>query len=236
MVNSFLNRLGFWLVPGTCILCSADSHRRRDLCLPCERELPWLGASCERCAYPMGNSAELCGRCLQSPPSFNHTTALWHYQGPVQHLISQFKYQHRTSYGRVMSELLTEALRQRSAPPPELIAAVPMHWRRRWQRGGNHCDKLAEILAKALDVPVLTGLRRVTHGPTQQGLSARERQRNLKGAFTLKPGVNIEGKSIALVDDVLTTGATAEAISNTLRRAGAREVRVWCLARTPLSD
>lgn len=119
---------------------------------------------------------------------------------------------------------------------PDVIVPVPMHWRRKLSRGFNHCEQLAEQLGQSLQLPVFKGLRRIRNSPPQQGLSAAQRHRNLQGAFALQGKQSVEGLSIALLDDVITTGSTAEAISQLLLAAGARDVHIWSLARTPLHD
>lgn len=286
MVNRLIDRLSFLLFPGCCLICQSDSHRSFDLCQPCQTELPWLMLACPRCAYPVEQVNQLCGQCLQKPPSFSRCVTLCHYRAPVDSLIGQFKYHKRHSYGRVMATLLGNRLSQvyqckpiqshpaqshpcQNSPPPkgvtlnpaaishadnnhplplppwpaqqkltlpDVIAPVPMHWRRKLSRGFNHCEQLAEQLGQSLQRPVFNGLRRIRHSPPQQGLSAEQRRRNLQGAFALRGKQSVKGLSIALLDDVVTTGSTAEALSQLLLAAGAREVHIWSLARTPLHE
>lgn len=237
MVNRLLDRLSFMLFPGCCLICTGPSQRRLDLCDACETEFPKLTTPCPRCAYPSTSTDNLCGQCLLQTPSFCRTLALWHYHPPIDSLISQFKYHKRFSNGRVMGQLLTNHVQHHYRPEhlPDWIAPVPMHWRRKLSRGFNHGEQLAEQLALTLDLPLLKGLSRIRNSPPQQGLSAGERRQNLRHAFKLKQPHRLQGQSIALVDDVMTTGSTAEEISQLLLQAGATEVHIWCLARTPLS-
>ena len=247
MVNRLLDRLSFLLFPGCCLICQGYSQRALDLCRPCQAELPWLLIACPCCAYPVEQTGQLCGQCLIKSPSFSRCITLCHYQSPVDGLISQFKYHQRYSYGRVMATLLGQRIDQAYQQPchhypldqhalPDLIAPVPMHWRRKLSRGFNHCEQLAEQLSQQLQRPVFNGLTRIRNSLPQQGLNAEQRRGNLRGAFVVRQPHCIQGLSIALVDDVITTGSTAEALSQLLLNAGAREVHVWSLARTPLHE
>lgn len=236
MVNRFFSHWTFWLLPGHCLLCAEDSQRPIDLCLHCEQSLPWLGHHCQRCAYPLAEPQTLCGQCQQQLPSFSRTVAAWSYRHPVDQLISQFKYRRQYSHGRVLGQLFAGVIQEhyRHQALPTLIVPTPLHWRRRFTRGFNQCEQLSLQLSKTLDVPLFHGLRRIRYGPPQQGLTAESRHSNLYQAFKVKPSKQLQGATIALVDDVMTTGATAQTISRALLEAGAAEVHVWCLARTPL--
>lgn len=239
MVNKYLDQLEYALLPGHCICCALPSARQLDLCIHCESMFSPLAAHCTRCALPLpelspASSAPdaLCAHCMQQPPLFQHCFAPWPYQPPLSRLITAFKYRRHYSSGRVLGSLLAQALRQhyRNRTMPELLTAAPMHWRRLLWRGFNHSDWLARHLAGALQQPNRQLLRRVRHTATQQGLNARQREHNLDQAFVACG--DIKGHSIAVVDDVMTTGATANAISAALLHAGAREIHIWCLART----
>ncbi|MBW6212459.1 hypothetical protein KZ838_21910, partial [Pseudomonas aeruginosa] len=138
---------------------------------------------------------------------------------------------------KMLGELLAEHLRQRYAeglPRPARLLPVPLAPRRERRRGFNQAQQLAERLAGELDLRCDPhSLRRVLDTPAQQGLDATVRRRNLRHAFALAPASDVRGLHLALVDDVLTTGATTEHLSRLLRRAGAARVDVYCLARTP---
>lgn len=230
MVNSLLRRLSFRLLPGRCLLCLGDTHTHDDICAPCRQELPWLAQHCSRCALPLAHDA-ICGQCQRTPPLFDECIAVWEYAYPLDQMISRFKYQGRRLEGSLLSELALDRIRR--APRPDVIAAVPMHWRRRLQRGFNQADIIARCWASALDIPLFDGLHRLHYNPPQQGLNAKQRQRNLQTAFGLRHSDFLAGKHIALVDDVVTTAATANSVAAILRKAGARRISVWCLARTP---
>jgi ComF family protein len=164
------------------------------------------------------------------------------YAYPMDFMIQKFKYNQQLAYGQSLAELLLGNARQQinlgEIEKPELLVPAPLHWRRRWQRGFNQAEQLATHLGSGLDIPVLNACIRHTHSHSQKGLNRRERQRNLRKAFRLHPsfGQKIIGKHIALVDDVVTTSATARALSELLIKGGAKQVDVWALARTPAVD
>lgn len=233
--RQLLNRLSA-LLPTHCLLCGNKTSRGTDFCEACEQQLPWLPPGCQRCAIPLADAefSELCGQCLTRPPSFTRTEACWLYRPPITSLVARFKYQRNLAYGRNLAGLMAVRLQNtyRESPLPDRVTAVPMHYRRRWQRGFNQSEAIARQLSGTLLIPYQNLLTRQRYTPAQQTLDASQRKENLHQAFSCKPSVT--GLSIAVVDDVMTTGATAEEISRTLLAAGATEVHLWCLARTPI--
>ncbi|MBD2857995.1 ComF family protein [Spongiibacter sp. KMU-158] len=236
MVNRFLPRASSLLLPGYCLLCQQATKTARDLCPACAESLPWLKRHCQRCALPLADTetASLCGKCLQQPPQFHRCLAAWEYQFPLDHVIGRFKYQGHQPSGRVLAECWLDRCGTKAVnSAPDLLLPVPLHWRRRWQRGFNQSQILAEYWSKALNIPISNALKRHRHTPAQQQLNAAQRQRNLKHAFSLKNGIALCGKHLVLVDDVLTTGSTANTLTKLLLEQGAKCVDIWCLARTP---
>ena len=212
----------------SCVFCAAPSHA--DICADCDRELPRITAACRWCGIPF-EGGELCGDCLTDPPAFARCIAPLRYEAPVSHLLGAFKYRGNLSYGRILSELLIERLRQEPFEV-DTIVPVPLHWRRRWRRGFNQAELIADELSRALDLPMQTRwLRRTRSSPPQQSLAAEARGKNLRDAFCCDN--KVRDLHIAVVDDVVTTGATANAIARCLLAAGAASVEIWCLARTP---
>lgn len=226
------------LRPGTsCAFCAAWLPAGLPLCEGCDSELPWLGPHCQCCALPLPVDGLLCGNCLAGPPAFDQVLAPWRYAFPVDTLINRFKHRDQGSLGRVAGTLLARHLQHlfdEGQPRPELLLPVPLSPLRLHQRGFNQAALLANWLGQALQLPVDGGLlQRVQEQHSQQGLSASERRRNLKQAFALVQDAQLEGRHLALVDDVLTTGATADSLARLLKRAGAGRVDIYCLARTP---
>ncbi len=239
MVNRFFHSLSAPLpnfsIIGQCILCGDSAQAGLDICPPCVAELPTLGHCCPRCALPLadGDGSD-CGQCLLLPPPFSRTEAAWCYQPPIAQIISGFKYNHHYCYGKTLAVLMHRKIAGAYLHDalPDRITATPLHWSRLLRRGFNQSEQLARYYAKQLAIPLITAVKRRKATPAQQSLDALQRQQNLRGAFTVVEDVT--GMCIALVDDVMTTGATASEISRCLLDAGAAEVHVWCLARTPL--
>ena len=227
-----------WLTSNQyCLLCDERADGPLALCGACENELPWLAARCRICALPLGDGGPLCAECLRRAPSFSRVEAPWRYAFPIDSLITRFKHQARWPLGRLLGELLARHLRhayREDLSRPELLLPVPLGRRRQRQRGFNQAALLARWLGPALDLPVRERwLLRPRETDAQQTLDAQARRGNLRHAFALAPGAEVRGRHLALVDDVLTTGATCEALARLLLRAGAARVDVYCLARTP---
>ncbi|NBF13043.1 ComF family protein [Pseudomonas sp. Fl4BN1] len=224
----------------SCLLCDEPSDSALALCTPCMDELPWLNAQCSVCALPLPASDLTCGQCLQQPPAFHQVVAPWHYDFPVDSLISRFKHHAKWPFGRLMAELLCQLLHFRfdeGLPRPDCLLPVPLSRQRLRQRGFNQAGMLARWLGEQLQLTVEPHLLlRPQDTPAQQGLDARARHRNLRQAFALAGDASVAGRHLALVDDVLTTGATAQALARLLINAGARQVDVYCLARTARPD
>ncbi len=237
MVYKALQRLSFALIPPTCLLCQAPSQCRppRDLCAGCERDLPRIDWPCPLCGLPLNESEHslICGACLKAPPAWDSCLSATAYARPLSRLIPQWKQRGYSPTGQVLGQLLAQRIRERYIPHdrPALIIPVPQHWRRTLVRGFNPAEVIARQLGEALGITVDTRrLKRTQATPQQQGLSARQRRRNLKGAFTVNGTLPAH---VALVDDVVTTGSTATEICPLLKKHGAERVDVWCLARTP---
>ncbi|OLF51599.1 ComF family protein [Pseudomonas chlororaphis] len=220
-----------------CLLCDESTDTPQPICTACETELPWLGEQCQICALPLPMAGLTCGECLKRPPAFARVVTPWRYGFPVDSLVSRFKHNGKWPFGRLLAELLAQSLLHRfieDLPRPDALLPVPLASQRLRQRGYNQAAMLAHWLSEILHIPWDESvLQRIQDTPPQQGLDAQARQRNLRHAFALTPGAPVAGRHLALVDDVLTTGATAHALARLLLRAGARRVDVYCLARTP---
>ncbi len=206
------------------------------VCVTCAAQLPRNQRACQQCAVPMAQAADavLCGECLGNPPPFSHAFAPFIYQAPIRDWISCFKYQHALHWGRWLGTALGQALQGRQ-PTVECILPVPLHAARLRQRGFNQTAELARWISRQVQIPWRTDiLQRVCQGAEQQGLSRRERKRNMQRQFrVMKP---LAAQSVALLDDVVTTGATVRAAARVLRQAGIPRVVVWAVARTPKPD
>lgn len=221
----------------TCLLCDESTDGSSAICTGCEAELPWLGGHCQVCALPLPNHGLTCGACLRKPPSFARVEAPWRYAFPIDSLITRFKHQAKWPMGRLLGELLSHHLQHAfdvGLPKPDLLLPVPLADKRQRQRGFNQAGLLSEWLSPLLQLPQQKDwLQRIIDTPAQQQLDAATRKRNLRKAFALAPDSAVSSLHVALVDDVLTTGATAESLARLLKKAGAARVDVYCLARTP---
>lgn len=235
---SSLQRPDWLRLKRRCQLCDeVTDHPMHRICTACEAELPWLGAHCQICAVPLQATGLICGACQKKTPSFTRVEAPWRYGFPIDSLITRFKHQAQWPHGRLLAELLAEHLchaYDEGLPRPQALLPVPLARNRQRRRGFNQAQMLAHWLGSGLQLPVQTDwLQRPIDAPAQQGLDALTRKRNLRHAFALQVEAKISGAHVALVDDVLTTGATAETLAHLLRRAGASRIDVYCLARTP---
>ena len=227
--------------PLRCRFCDLPSDTGTGVCAVCRGELRRNGSACRRCALPLplpGDAGtvrrRLCGDCLHAPPPLSRVLAPFVYDPALAWLIAQWKYRRDEALADTLAALWLWAT---AAPPAvDCLLPIPLHWRRQLWRGFNQSADLSRALALRLSIPppaVRGGprLRRRRRTPAQAGARRRVRRRQLRGAFELRGGVT--GLRVALVDDVCTTGATAEAAATVLLHAGAREVQLWCLGRTP---
>lgn len=220
-----------------CLLCDEPTDQPHPLCTECEHALPWLDDHCTRCALPLPMADLTCAQCSRRAPAFDQVVAPWYFGFPIDTLVSRFKHQSQWPLGRLMARLLGQALLHRFAEglaKPDQLLPVPLTARRLRRRGFNQAALLARWLGGQVGIPCNEQLlRRARDTPAQQTLGAKARRRNLRQAFGLVSDARLDGLHLAIVDDVLTTGATAQAIAALLRKAGARRVDVYCLARTP---
>jgi ComF family protein len=221
----------------TCLLCDEPAEAEMPICVACETDLPWLGDHCQTCALPLLAAGLTCGECLLEPPAFEQVVVPWQYGFPVDSLITRFKHNAKWPFGHLLADVLGQYLQHRfdeGLPRPDALLPVPLANKRLRQRGFNQAAMLARWLSESLDLPCEeTVLRRVKDTDAQQSLDAKSRKRNLRNAFDLMPDAQVKNRHLALVDDVLTTGATAQALARLLMNAGAARVDVYCLARTP---
>jgi ComF family protein len=221
----------------SCLLCDEPVEAEMPICVACETDLPWLGDHCVTCALPLAAAGLTCGECQLEPPAFEEVVVPWLYGFPVDSLITRFKHNAKWPFGHLLADVLGQYLQHRfdeGLPRPDALLPVPLARKRLRQRGFNQAAMLARWLNKSLDLPIEeTVLSRIKDTDAQQDLDAKSRKRNLRKAFDLMPDAQVKGRHLALVDDVLTTGATAQALARLLMEAGAARVDVYCLARTP---
>jgi ComF family protein len=214
-----------------CQLCGGTGLSA-DICGGCYRDLPRADAACPRCAAALpGSSSDggLCGECQRRPPPWDAAVAAFRYRFPVDRLVQRLKYDGRLEHGRMLGLLLGRTVRRR--PRPDRIVPVPLHVERWRERGFNQAVELARPVARALDVPLdATSCRRRRPTPPLWRLGPAARRRLLEGVFEVRG--RLPDLSIAIVDDVLTSGATVAALARALRAAGASRIEVWTVARS----
>lgn len=223
------------LLPAACVLCRREALGC-SLCAECERHLIANASACARCAQPLPQATPLCGECLQHLPAFDRAWAGFVYAPPLSSLIQRYKFNASLAVGHALMPAWTGALREylasRPEPPPLALIPVPLHRSRLRQRGYNQALELARGVGAALDLPVLgDALTRVRATAAQPSLDKRERKRNVRGAFA--PSAATLPPRVALIDDVMTTGATLDAAAQALRQAGVTWVEAFALARRP---
>lgn len=217
-------------LPQRCELCAAASGDEL-LCRACGDSLPRLGPACPVCALPVASEA-VCGSCLSDPPPFAATLAPFAYAFPIDRLMHAFKYHGRLALGQWAADaILAERGRRAAASPPDRLIALPLAAERQRERGYNQAFEIARAIAQRLRVPLLRkGAHRVRGAPPQAALPWSERARNVRGAFACE--IDLSGMTIAVVDDVMTTGASLAEFARVLKAAGATRVENWVVART----
>jgi ComF family protein len=211
-----------------CLLCGANSHDGI-CCSACNADLPRLPAErCPVCALPTP-AGEVCGACLKRRPPFDHTVAAFSYDFPLDKLVQALKFNENL----ILVNLLADALIKQVGSRPDRLIALPLHPARLRERGFNQSLLLARRISARLNIPLLPdACDRVRDTPPQSSLPWKERDKNMRQAFTCQPEANIQGKHIAIVDDVMTTGASIGELARVLKQAGAREVSAWVITRT----
>lgn len=229
-----------------CLGCGECGAGDRDLCAACDAALPRIRLGCATCGLPLlppiadagvspgeASRDRRCGSCRAAPPPLTRVVAPFLYAPPLDRWLPRFKFHHDLAAGRLLSQLMAEACA--SAPRPCALVPVPLHRRRLRSRGYDQALELARPLARALALPLHAGLLRRTRATSAQStLHALERRDNLRGAFALSSGaLDPLPAHVALIDDVMTTGATLHAAAHALLEAGVVRVDAWTCARTP---
>lgn len=222
--------------PRTCLLCGMAS-RDAVICPGCHDDLPRLAVPrCPVCATPLPAPAPACGACLSHPPAYDATHAVWRYGYPLDALIHLLKFGRGPVLRRFASaDFLATGMLSHAPPHGTLILPVPLSHQRLRERGFNQALELARRLARRLNLPLDdTHLIRARDTPPQTLLPWRARKNNVRHAFSCT--ADFSGQSVIVVDDVMTTGATLDAIARTLKDHGAAHVANWVAARAVKDD
>ena len=211
------------LFGGSCFLCRGPG--RGLICDACDADLPRLGAEvCPRCALA-SPGGQLCGRCLSNPPHYDATVAALAYAFPADTLVQSLKFRGELALSSLLGKLLADRIARETV---DRVIAVPLSPVRLRDRGYNQSVEIARhVMRSKLDLDTCV---RTREAPPQMGLPFDERRRNVRGAFECTR--SLVGERIAVVDDVMTTGATLDEVARSLKRAGATYVVNWVVART----
>jgi ComF family protein len=219
--------------PTLCLVCQGGCNG--GLCGPCQSRFAPPTHRCEQCALRLPDGAgPRCGQCLSHPPPQNLAVAAVDYTFPWAAVIADFKFHQQPDLAAVLAPLLSAA--SLATPQPDLVLPMPLSPQRLAERGYNQAWELARRVAAARGLPAQPDLlQRPVDLPHQAQLDRAQRLANLRGAFYLPPAAQaqVRGRRVALVDDVMTTGATAHQATRALLQAGALAVDLWMLARTP---
>ncbi len=231
--GSFLNSCANFAratLPQHCLLCAAPAHPHA-VCAECYAQLPWLPLlHCPQCAIPT-STGNLCGGCLAHPPRFDAVTAAFVYAWPLAPLIRHYKYAGNLALAR----LLGLALAAQSTRTVDCIIPLPLWPARLRERGFNQAQEIARVVSRATGIRLAPdACRRVRDSAPQATLPWKERAKNIRGAFVCD--ADLTGMRVAVIDDVLTTGATLNELARNLRKAGAIEIQGWVVARTLKQD
>jgi ComF family protein len=229
-----LTVLDFFL-PRLCLFCEAAVAETAAVavCPECESRIKWVESPLCTCCGKMfanpGGGDRVCGECQADPPPFARARAAALYDGPVAQAITRFKFSRRMAFLPVMQHWLQRPLCMELVEAADLLAPVPLHPKRIKDRGFNQALFLAQGFPGR---PVAReAVARARHTAPQVGLNPKERQDNVKGAFTVPDPGLVKGKNVLLIDDLFTTGSTAKECARVLRKAGARQVEVLTVAR-----
>lgn len=223
----------------SCVLCGDSTLNSMSLCDPCREDLPTLKNACEQCGIPLNvSSNSVCGQCIKIPPAVDYTLSLYHYQIPMDYLITELKFNQQLPHAAILGQLLLARIieLQNSDDLPDVILPVPLHKSRLIKRGFNQSLEISRPVAKYFDIPIET--RMVSRNkPTraQTDLNASQRKKNVRGCFELqKQPEKLANKHVVIIDDVVTTGSTTNELALLLKKSGVEKVGVWSIARAVL--
>lgn len=221
------------IIPIRCLACQRPSKQKKPLCKACETQMPILKNICRHCAAKLPEDApkQMCGQCIKQPPFFTKTIALFCYEDIIVKLITGLKFHQELNVAKLLSHLFCEHIINEKVTVPDIIMPVPLHKKRLKERGYNQAVEIAKPIAKKFNIPLLiNACVRIRYTKPQIEMPSELRKQNIKNAFEIKK--SIAGLSIAIIDDVMTTGNTVNELSKMLMKSGAKQVEIWCIART----
>ena len=229
------NKLFSHLFPSRCVICHKTVDKVIELCPDCYNSLPHNESCCMRCALPLPedvSSSVICGRCIKQTPVFDYAHSLFRYEDSVVGLVHQLKFGEKISHARSIGEMLWSKLCQ-TGEVPDCLLPVPLHDARLRQRGFNQSVEISRVVAKKSGIPIeYDAVVRHRRTPAQAGLDAKQRKRNIRGAFTVAR--TLKHRHVLIIDDVMTTGATVNELARILKKNDVTRVGVMTIARAPV--
>lgn len=214
-----------------CLLCAVHPATADGPCAACVRDLPWLLRACTGCGMPLPPDLDACA-CDPADWPFSGVLCALAFEFPADRLVKRFKERPDLRLSLPLARLLHRRIRQAGRPRPALLVPVPAAPERLAVRGFDQAVELSRELSRLSGIPFRSDIiRRAAGGSAQKSLSRQQRERNLADLFSLAPDIRLPAR-IALVDDVVTTGATARHLAALLRARGATDIQVWGVART----
>jgi ComF family protein len=217
-----------YILPKHCLLCNLPSHSGIELCNDCIDNLPKNLKACHYCGIPSQTNSH-CISCNSYKTPFKRTLAPYLYDAGIKHLIGALKFRQNLVTAELLANLFISETMQSNISADYLLP-VPAHKHRLKERGFNQAHEISKALAKKLNIPILTAIQKKKHTTPQSLLSAKQRQTNLKNAFSLTGSIPIS--RIAIIDDVITTGSTMNEIAHLLQETGVSHIEAWAIART----
>ena len=232
MVNNWLTKGqgANAIPPAICFLCEDYVDPGHLVCNPCRLDFAVIRRACPRCGKEVSHANLPCPSCSTRPPRYDHLIAPFHYAYPISLMIKFLKYNNNIELSGEFGRALASAVEARGRPLPEAVVPVPLHPLRAALRGYNQAGEIARVVAAQLRLPVELGMvKRTRHTLPQFNLGPAQRLRNINGAFSFRSGSGC--RSVAIVDDVVTTGTTVNELAGLLKQAGLKTVEVWACAR-----
>ena len=235
MLVNYLSNFTEWILPQVCFCCGLKANKKDvDLCDICKGNLPWAVNRCYGCGLILNFAVAIyCESCNGNTKIFNRLCCLFAYDAPINFFIAQLKFHKRLALALWLGNLLAETIIAKwyvKQPLPEVIIPVPLHLLRHRQRGYNQALEICKPLANTLGIPIDQDVcKRVRKTQSQSQLSKVQRYKNLINAFDVQK--TCKYRHVAIVDDVVTTGNTINAMARALSRAGIATIDVWCVAR-----
>ena len=234
-MSHWLNTIKNAVFPPVCLFCSDPGHNGYSLCKGCRNELIDCDHVCMTCGLLPStanklSAANVCAVCANNPPAWDQLVCGFDYDAAIAHLVVQQKFHGSFAALQLAADLMIERLGKETISMPEAILPAPLHKQRLQQRGYNQALELARPLAQTFKLPLLKNvIKRRKNTQAQTELSRKKRLANLRGAFQVV--APLPYSHITIVDDVMTTGATAKELTRVLKRAGVQRVDVWVFAR-----